>query len=229
MILSAGLQARKQPTNKKTMVSSDITQKFQERILLRTAGLKILANKGVKGSTSTLLAESMNLPKDDFKRIFRDKNTLIEEICDYYGPNCSGSNIINNDLMDEMENPYTFLRNFVIKLVKKWDEPGDRLFIKFLLNEQPITYDNHVITLSNYMNEARSLWWMIFEEMIHSGLIKNMDPVLLAHEFLSPLFMCRIENQMPHSDKNFSYIQDTALAHLAFLWELIKPESEFYL
>lgn len=209
------------------MITTEETEKILQRQALRLSGLNLLALKGISGVTNESLAESMAISGDEFRKIFRDKYTLVEEICDYYGPGTSGSNLVTHDLMDELVKPYNFMKSFVLRLVKKWNGNGDRLYLKFLLNEQPIMYDDNIISLSYYMNDARSLWWMIFEEMINHDFIKPIDPVILANEFITPLFMCRIENQLPNSSDNFNLVQDTALSHLAFFWENIKQTDYF--
>lgn len=210
------------------MISPKETEKIMEKRAMLLAAVEVFSSAGLKGTTSEMLVDKLELTGEEFRKIFRDKMTILEEVCDFYGPNSSGSNLITNDLMDELINPYNFLRSFVLRLIKKWDSKGDRFYLKFLLGNQPVMLEDSILTLSYYMNDARSMWWMIFEEMINHRFIEPIDPVTLANEFITPLFMNRIENQLPGSNAEFTYVQDIALSHLGFFWDNIKNTDMFY-
>ncbi|GJQ62581.1 MAG: hypothetical protein SCALA702_16340 [Melioribacteraceae bacterium] len=210
------------------MIPQKETEKILEQRLMLLSAVEVFAVNGLNKTTTSMLVEKLQITEEEFRKIFRDKTTLLEEVCDYYGPNTSGSNLITNDLMDDLTSPYNFLRSFVLKLVKKWDSKGDRFYLKLLLNNQPIVFEQNILTLSYYMNDARSLWWMIFEEMINHQFIEPIDPVILANEFITPLFMNRIENLLPVSNSDFTYVQDMALSHLGFFWDNVKNPDMFY-
>ena len=95
------------------MIPQKETEKILEQRLMLLSAVELFAVNGLNKTTTSMLVEKLQITEEEFRKIFRDKTTLLEEVCDYYGPNTSGSNLITNDLMDDLTSPYNFLRSFL--------------------------------------------------------------------------------------------------------------------
>ena len=91
-----------------------------------------------------------------------------------------------------------------------------------MLKEIEINLNQLTISINSYLDELRSIWWMIFDEMKKLKIIKNIDPQIITDEYISRLFMLRIEFTIK------KYSKDELIkkidGHINFIWNAIKPD-----
>ena len=155
--------------------------------------LDLFSKKGYDGTTVSQIAKKLGIHERTIYNHFSSKDDLLKSIIDKHKIADISSKIISEDLVEDLNNPYRFLCSFTVSLIKYWNSRGERKFLKLLLMENFRKINGKSFAVKDYLNEIKSVLWMIFDEMINQEIIKNIDPVLLANEFIAPLLFIRIE------------------------------------
>ena len=153
---------------------------------------------------------------------FKSKEEILKAIVAQFESVTSGSNIINEELIDELDNPLLFMRDFSHKLLEKWNDDMERKFFRLLLMEQFREIKGIRLSVRDYFEETRSIWQMIFDLMGKHKFIKKIDPKILAHEFVAPLYFIRMEHLADERSLDFKKAVDRMNKHLEFFWNAIK-------
>ena len=158
-----------------------------------TVSLELFSKNGFAGTSVRQIARGVGIRESGIYNHFASKDDIFREISQNFRNSATGSNLLNDDLIEQLDDPYKFLNDFCEKLIHLWNSKNERRFIRLLLMEQYSESSQQITTLNEYMNEARSMWWMIFDELIKHHFIKDNDAKIVANEFISPLYMIRIE------------------------------------
>ncbi len=202
-----------------------IAEEEKRRYELLNKALEVFTLNGYNKTSNTFLISNLNISEQEFKSNFTSKSNLLNNIFHMFEQSTVGGEFIPEDFYTEMMNGYNLLKVYALRLSRKWSNPEERMFLKFLMKEQPVRSGNQAYTLSYYMNQCRSMWWMIFDEMVKFGVVKPQDPLLLANSFVSPLFMIRVENLLPEMEGNYSHVQDLIMSHVVFFWQAVSYDD----
>jgi AcrR family transcriptional regulator len=194
----------------------------REEIL--NVSLELFSKNGFAGTSVRQIARGVGIRESGIYNHFSSKNDIFKEISNNFKSSATGSNLLNDDLIEQLDDPYKFLNDFCEKLITLWNNKNERRFIRLLLMEQYSESSQKITTLNEYMNEARSMWWMIFDELIKHSLIKENDAKVVANEFISPLYMIRIEHMAEETNNNLKEIFDMVHNHIDFFFDSIRIE-----
>lgn len=192
------------------------------RQLILDISLDLFSKNGFAGTSVRHIAREVGIRESGIYNHFSSKDEIFKEIAHKFKSTAVGSSIISDELIEKLEDPHQFLNNFTNKLIVHWNSQNERRFIRLLLMEQYSESSEKIMTLNEYMNEARSMWWMIFDELTRHKLIKEVDPKLLSDEFIAPLYMIRIEYMAADEDGKLDEILDKAYNHVDFFYGSIK-------
>lgn len=184
--------------------------------------LDLFSKNGFAGTSVRHIAREVGIRESGIYNHFPSKNDIFREIALKFKSNAVGSTIISDDLIEKLEDPYQFLNNFAKKLILHWNTKNERRFIRLLLMEQYSESSEPIMTLNEYMNEARSMWWMIFDELTKHKLIEEVDPKLLADEFIAPLYMIRIEYMAKDEEGGLDEVLEKVFSHVGFFYDSIR-------
>lgn len=190
--------------------------------ILNTA-LKMFAENGYYAASVRKITAQIGFRESALYNHFDSKNKILESLCEIYKPGRINSLIITDDLIDELNQPEKFLEIFAKRLVNHWFENEEKLFFMFILKEGKVNYKKETITLTSYLDELRTTWWMIFDEMKKLKIIKDINPKNVTDEYLYFLLGVRIEalQNSISQDELFKKVN----GHVNFIWNAIKRES----
>lgn len=192
----------------------------REEIL--NVSLELFSKNGFAGTSVRQIARGVGIRESGIYNHFSSKDDIFKEISNNFKSSATGSNLLNDDLIEQLDDPYKFLNDFCEKLITLWNNKNERRFIRLLLMEQYSESSQKITTLNEYMNEARSMWWMIFDELIKHSFIKENDAKVVANEFISPLYMMRIEHMVEETNNNLNEIFDMVHNHIDFFFESVR-------
>lgn len=187
--------------------------------------LKMFAEKGYHASSIRKITSSLGLRESALYNHFSSKESILEELCFRYKPGRISSIILTDDLLDELNQPKKFLDLFAKRLLNHWFDKEENLFFKFVVKEGDIKYKDEIISLNIYINELRTIWWMIFDEMRKLNIIKNIDPKIITDEYLFYFIGLRIESITKSS--KIDDLQKLITNHVNFIWNAIKKDERF--
>lgn len=192
----------------------------KEQIL--ATSLELFSRNGFAGTSVRQIARGVGIRESAIYNHFRSKDEIFSEISKSFKNTTIGANILSDDLLEQLENPYEFLNDFSEKLINHWNSKNERRFIRLLLMEQYSESSQKIMTLNEYMNEARSMWRMIFDELIKHELIKKGNSQILANEFITPLYMIRIEYMAVELSHGLNEVLEMASSHVNFFYGSVK-------
>lgn len=189
--------------------------------ILKTS-LTLFAEKGYHAASVRNTTSKLGFRESALYNHFSSKESILEALCEKYKSGRINKVILTDDLLDELSRPEKFLEIFAKRLFEFWSDEEEKLFFQFVLKEIEINLNQLTISINSYLDELRSIWWMIFDEMKKLKIIKNIDPQIITDEYISRLFLLRIEFTIKHISKDelFKKIDD----HINFIWNAIKPD-----
>lgn len=186
--------------------------------ILSTA-LTLFSKNGYAGASIRQISRIVGVRESAIYNHYKSKEEIFLAILSEFKSKSIGKEILNDDLLDQISNPEKFLKNFTLRLVDHWNNPDERKFIRLLLMEQFTKIGSRELSFSDYLNEIRAIFKMLFIEMMNSDIIKKTDSDLITDEFVIPLFFLRTERMNSDDDKNIAAVKQTAIKHVEFFWE----------
>ncbi|MCF8243305.1 MAG: TetR/AcrR family transcriptional regulator [Melioribacteraceae bacterium] len=191
----------------------------KEKII--STSLDLFSQFGYDGTSVRQIAREVGVRESAIYNHFSSKQEILKAIFTAYKKESSSAQLLTDDLINELVFPLNFMVNFTEKLIRQWSSKNDRQFLRLLLKEQYRVIEGKRYSVSDMLDETRSIWWMIFDELIKHKFIKEADPKDLANEFIYPLFMIRMEYLFDDSKSNTDAAMEAAQKHVQFFWRAI--------
>ncbi len=193
--------------------------------LILDKSLEFFSNHGYSGASIRQIAKAVGIRESAIYNHYKSKEEIFLAILSEFKSKTMSEEILSDDLLDDLSNPERFLNNFTKRLIDHWNKPDERKFIRLLLMEQFTKIGSHVLSVSDYLVELRSICKMIFGEMIKAEIIKRNEAEIIAEEFIAPLFFIRTERMSSDSVKDLNKIYELANRHVDFFWNAVKSRT----
>ena len=191
----------------------------KEQIL--NAAMELFSEFGYKGASVRKIAGKVGIRESALYNHFANKEEIFYSVASsIFSTPFSGDD--KSSVSERAKGGKKFLSNFIVqyKLVT-FDKNKERLFrimmIELLQNEQ--LRKNF---MEEYHNKNVKMLSEAFFVMMQEGLVRSSDPMLMANEFLAPLFYLRLQVTLLRIDG----ISTTSLStqfekHVEFFWESV--------
>ena len=190
--------------------------------LILDKSLDFFSNHGYSGASIRQIARAVGVRESAIYNHYKSKEEIFSAILSRFKSQTMSEELLSDDLLDDLSYPQKFLKNFTKRLIDHWNKPRERKFIRLLLMEQFTKIGSHVLSVSDYLVELRSICKMIFGEMIKEGIVKGTDSEIISEEFIAPLFMLRTEQMSSDEEKDLNKIYNIANKHVEFFWNAVK-------
>ena len=212
--------------NDETVVSRTTKgSKTKEKIL--NTSLKLFAEKGYKPTTVRDIAVAVGIKQSALYNHFKNKDEILATLVDDLTSSAIVTLFESKEGHQELHKQGKALLHSIATTFKliSFDRKNEALF-KLMMQE---IYKNQAIrdTYSEYFYQenvkklSSHLFMMMQEDMIRSG-----DPLLLANEFISPLFFYQMQVSLLKLDKkSTSSVVTMFEKHVDFFWDSIRIET----
>jgi len=191
-----------------------------KKMIMETT-LALFSRLGYEGTSIRNIAGEVGVRESAIYNHFKSKEDILKAIVNEFKASAAGTNLLNEELLDELDNPHIFMKNFSAKLIEQWNSDKERKFFRLLVMEQFREVEGINLSVTEYFNETRAVWEMIFGQMIKHKFIKRYDPKLLAEEFIAPLYFMRMENLVGKHNIKIEKIMKSVNKHIDFFWSAI--------
>jgi AcrR family transcriptional regulator len=188
---------------------------------IRDTAFDLISVYGYAGTSIRNIAGKVGIRESAIYNHFKSKEEIFAGILDYYKNSAQGVELLTEDLLDELQYPEKFLKLFSGKLLTVWSHENEQKFIRVIMKEQFNLPGKFAVSLSEILSEMKTVWIMIFSQMIKYGYIKKADPELLANEYLAPLFFIRIKYLSELSPAQLKPAIKEVNQHIEFFWNAI--------
>lgn len=195
-------------------------QNTKQKIL--DASLDFFSKHGYSGASIRQIAREVGVRESAIYNHYKSKEEIFNSILDEFKSRTITTKILSDDLLDDLVNPEKFLKHFAARLIDHWNSHDERKFIRLLLMEQFTKIGSRELSVTEHLTELRSICKMIFGEMAKHGVIKEIDPELLAEEFTAQLFFIRTELLSGDNPEKIKLVHEKVSRHVEFFWNGIK-------
>ncbi len=195
----------------------------KKQILL--ISLELFAKNGYAETSIREIAKRADIRESAIYNHFESKSSIIRELISTYKTSSIGLNIFTDELLDEVANPYKFIKSFTFKLLNIWKNKEECEFFKIIVTEQAKSAGEIPITLHHFLDESKRIWMFIFNEMLNNDLIKDISPLILSETFISYIYMVRVEYLLDPDPKNVLIAVSKINDFLDFFWSIIKKDN----
>ncbi len=192
----------------------------KKRILYTS--LDLFSKNGYTGVSIRQIARKLEIRESAIYNHYNSKEEIFSAILKEFKSRSIANTILTDDLLEELSDPEKFLKSFTKRLIDHWNSDEERKFMRLLMMEQFTIIGANELSMTNYMNELRSIYKTIFSEMIKEKIIKDYDPQVLIDQITAPLFLLRIEYLSRDDNKNINHIYNMANKYINFFWNAVK-------
>ncbi len=199
--------------------------KTKEKIL--DHALKLFSSKGYKATTVRDIAGAVGIKQSALYNHFKNKDEILETLIS----NLTSSAIVtlfdNKDTQELHKQGKSLLMSLgtTFKLIS-FDGKNEALF-KLLMQEIFRNERIREIYSEHFYQENVKKLSGLFFAMMQDEMINSFDPLLLANEFLSPLFFYQMQVSLLKLDKkSTSSVVSMFEKHVDLFWDNIKVEKK---
>jgi len=199
--------------------------KTKEKIL--KVSLKLFSTKGFKATTVRDIAGVMGVKQSALYNHFKSKDEILESLIS----NLTSSAIVTLFEDKDTQNAQNQGKSLLARLATtfkllSFDGQNEALY-KLLMQE--IFRNERIREIYNehfYQENVKKLSGIFFM-MMQNDQIKSSDPLLLANEFLSPLFFYQMQVTLLKLDKkSTSSVVSMFEKHVDLFWDMIKIKQK---
>lgn len=193
----------------------------KEKIL--KSAITLFSELGYKGTTVRKIANEVGIKQSALYNHFKNKEDIFNSIIKDIGTSSLDELYEKYDEDSLIAKNKLFFSEFVtlFKLIS-FDAKNEKIFkimmIELFQNESVRNSFNEHFYQQNLKKLSQ-----IFFLLMQNGLIKSSDPLLLANEFLSPLFFYQMQVILLKTDKKSTTAMSMMFEkHSDFFWESVK-------
>ncbi|MEA3372168.1 MAG: helix-turn-helix domain-containing protein [Campylobacterota bacterium] len=190
--------------------------------LILKEAMELFSELGYKGASVRKIAGKVGIRESALYNHFTNKEEIFHSVASTIFATPFGENENAESNQQKAKGGKKYLANFIVqyKLVT-FDQKKERLFrilmIELLQNEQLRKSFMH-----EYHEKNTKMLSEAFFVMMQEGMIRSSDPMLLANEFLAPLFYLRLQVTLLRIDSQPTTALSTQFEkHVDFFWESI--------
>ncbi|OGU56990.1 MAG: hypothetical protein A2V66_05320 [Ignavibacteria bacterium RBG_13_36_8] len=188
-----------------------------------STALDLFSKHGYSGTSIRHIAREVGVRESAIYNHFSSKKEILKAVLKGFKKTAPSKETLSEKLIDELDTPRIFLKDFAMVLIKEWATEREKKFMRLILMEQFREIDGINISMMEYFNELRIILKMIFEQMIKHGFIRKHNSELLADEYIAILYYIRVEHLTSDKKSILKKIEQLVGKHIDFFWEAVKP------
>ena len=193
----------------------------KEKIL--DASMKLFSELGYKNASVRKIAAEVGIRESALYNHFKNKEDIFLSVASEIFSTPFNKDDNPTLTQAQLSNPKSYLHKFTMefKLITfdKTKESLFRILMIELLQNQALREG----FLNEFHNKNIKALSAVFFTMMQEGVVRSSDPMLMAHEFLSPLFYLRLHVTLFKIDNQSTTNLSTQFEkHVDFFWESVK-------
>ncbi|MGD8782742.1 MAG: TetR/AcrR family transcriptional regulator [Ignavibacteria bacterium] len=190
----------------------------KEKIL--ATALDLFSKNGFADSSIRMIAREVGIRESAIYNHFKSKEEILQKLIKTRKN--IDSNLLDDELLNELSNPHVFLKKFSGKLLERWNTEEEIKFFRLSSIEKYRDANDKKIFNDNFLGEIKSVLKMIFTELIKHKVIIKIEPELLVDEFLAILLVLRAEYLHELPPVELKKINTKLVNHVNFFWNAVK-------
>jgi len=203
------------------------TRGMKTKDTILKVALKLFSTKGYKATTVRDIAGEIGIKQSALYNHFKNKDEILETLISDLTTSAIANIFDNNDAKMAQKTPKSLLMGIAttFKLLS-FDGQNEALY-RLLMQELFRNEKVRLIYNEQFYQENVKKLSTIFFNMMQEEKIISSDPLLLAHEFFSPLFFYQMQVIILKLDKkSTSSVVSMFEKHVNMFWDNIKIEYQ---
>ncbi len=199
-------------------VCMELTTK--EKIL--NVALDLFSQKGYKGASIRMISSKVGIRESAIYNHFKNKEDILNTIVSTLSSSSLDLLMSNKPIEELAKKGKSFLREFAASFkLLSYDEKSEKFF-RFMMIELMQSKNIRYIFLNDFHKAHLKILSQAFFIMMQEGIVTSNDPMLMAQEFLSPLFFYRMQTTLLRIDgENSKQVATLFEKHIDFFWEMV--------
>jgi AcrR family transcriptional regulator len=193
--------------------------KTKERI--KAEALNLFSTSGYAGGSVRDISKKAGVRESAMYNYYSSKEAILEKLIEDAKENSVGADLLTDELLDKLSTPKVFLEQFVEALFLHWNDSNQKKYLRLILIEQFRNLGDSNISVDILIEDISNICKMIFTQMQKYKFIKKYDSMILAEEFVHPLFMMRLQF-LTDDNINWNELNLKSKNHIEYFWNLIK-------
>ena len=198
-----------------------MSKKLTTKERIKAEALNLFSTDGYAGGSVRDISKKAGVRESALYNYFPSKNGILLELIEDAKINSSGTDLLTDKLLEELNKPKIFIHKFVEALFSHWNNDLQKKYLRLIIIEQFRNRGNTDISVNMLIENITNICEMIFSQMQKYRFIKNFDSKTLAEEFINPLFMIRLQF-MTTNKVNWKQIKIKSDKHIEYFWNLVK-------
>jgi AcrR family transcriptional regulator len=201
----------------------DTTTIVSTKKKILSASMKLFSELGYKNASVRKIAAAVGIRESALYNHFKNKEDIFLSVASEIFSTPFNSSERPALTPAQLSNPKAYLHKFAMefKLIT-FDKTKESLF-RILMIE---LFQNKQLRegfINEFHNKNIKALAGVFFTMMQEGLVRSSDPLLMANEFLSPLFYLRLHVTLLRIDNESTTNLSTQFEkHVDFFWESVK-------
>ncbi len=188
---------------------------------IKAEALNLFSTDGYAGGSVRDISKRAGVRESALYNYFASKEGILVELIKEAKKHSIGANLLSDELLEELKKPKFFLKKFIDVLFAHWNNEEQKKYLRLILIEQFRNKSDDNVSINLLIEDIVNICEMIFSQMKKFKFIKSFDSKTLADEFVSHLFMMRL--QFLTADKvNWKELKSKSEKHLEYFWNLAK-------
>jgi AcrR family transcriptional regulator len=212
------------PTTEEVSSGSNTSPKTTKQKLFETA-VDLFSCRGFRGVSIRDISGAVGIKESSFYNHYKSKEELIKAIFEFY--KTEFTQIMPPEerieaILSSMP-PDEFLRQGNARFMQRLSTPLIKKIARILSSEQYRDIRARELVLQDMIELPLAYAELVFTKMIEMGLIRGLDPKILAVEYQYPVAFIFSTYLMLDPDNSDSSSTEKRLAdHVHFFWNIIK-------
>ena len=189
-----------------------------------TAALDLFAQDGFFGTSMRQIARAVGVRESALYHHFASKDAILVALVQELGPG-RASELAEIDLDEALRaGGEAFLKEVTGRIVEIWSTPEEQKFARLMLAEGPRLGAGGVLHPLTVIGRAQKLLSQLFAELMRRGVVKKLEPDVVALEFIGPLLAIRMMHLvLAPGPPDRRALRTLVAQHVGFFWGAVKP------
>ncbi len=192
---------------------------------IKRASLQLFSEIGFDKASIRMIAKEVGIRESAIYNHFQSKKEILDELVSDGLKHIEASNFIDDLMLENLTNPQEFFELFIDKIIDKWINLDERMFIKLLIQTKFNSSVKTTFNLDDFFDGVRSVLRIVIQELQTYNYLKKYDVELMIDQFISPLVVLKFR-LLINDFFDTSLVKKKSKEQAKLFWEAFRVEND---
>ncbi len=192
---------------------------------IKRAALQLFSEIGFDKASVRMIAKEVGIRESAVYNHFQSKREILDELVSEGLKHIEASNFIDELMLENLTNPQEFFELFIDKIIDKWINLDERMFIKLLIQTKFNSSVKTTFNLDDFFDGVRGVLRIVIQELQTYNYLKKYDVELMIDQFISPLVVLKFR-LLINDFFDTSLVKKKSKEQAKLFWEAFRVEND---